>query len=414
MPIDFARVPPRVTVPELPQPSKLGWAALLILVMCMGAALMIFLWPAGRPTNTAWFWFCVLGYPTLMWAFLLCCRFGYAHVQRAGAMATNRVSESEGQKCHELASVPLAVLGHAWRFSCNAQENGIEGLVNGSVTMSTRPSKAEPRIDVNARWFEIPGKPFYAGNELDEHARHRVVCDWLLDRLINDLSAGLSALPARTALHVDLCVQSACELAYVHARLQELMSAKRPALRVTVKTNREHSSLFKADAWHDNATPNEAYLFIAIQLRNAISERLQDGTAETGIALLLSHPDVARKILPPRISLSLHRPAIGPADAVSQTLELAARWGRADSTQIKTVWSHALSGELMRLVKSSPSFGEHKQWIDLSATVGICDGAGAWLATALAAEHASLTDDPQFVLTQEGNDLIALVCRKQI
>lgn len=400
-------------MPELPQPSKLGWAALLILVMCLGAALMIFFWPAGRPTNTAWFWLCVLGYPTLIWVFLLCCRFGYAHVQRAGAMATNRVSESEEQKCHELASVPLAVLGHAWHFSCNDQENGIEGLVGGSVRMSTRSIMAEPKLDVHARWLEIPNKPFYAGNELGEHTRHRMVCDWLLAKLINDLSAGLSALPARTALHVDLCVQSACELAYMHARLQKLMSAKSPALRVTIKTSGEHPALFRADAWHDGATPNEAYLFIAIQLRNAISERLQDGTTETGIALLLSHPDVARKIPPQRVSLSLHRPVIGSADAVSHTLELAARWGRADSTQIKTVWSHALSGKLMRLVKSSPSFGEHKQWVDLATTVGIFDGAGAWLATALAAEHASLTDDPQFVLAQEGNDLIALVCRKQ-
>jgi Uncharacterized protein conserved in bacteria (DUF2345) len=73
MPIDFARVPPRVAVPEPPRPSKLLWAVQLGVVMCLGAALAIFLWPAGRPTNTLWFWFCVIGYPMFAWAFLLCC-----------------------------------------------------------------------------------------------------------------------------------------------------------------------------------------------------------------------------------------------------------------------------------------------------------------------------------------------------
>ena len=342
---------------------------------------------------------------------MLCCRFGYAHVLRAGAIANNRVSENEERKCHVLASAPLAVLGHASRFPCDDQENAIEGLVDGSVRMTTRSSRTKPRLDVNARWLDIPDKPFYAGNELGEQARHRMVCDWLLDKLLNDLSAGLAGLPAHTALHVDLCVQSACDLANVRTRLQELIAARIPTLRVTVTASEEHPSLFQVDAWHDNAKPREAHLLIAIQLRKAISERLQDGVAETGVALLLGHPDIAPS---PTTSLHLHRPTIGASDVVSRTLELAARWGHADSTHIKTVWSHALSKELMGSVKSLPPFGERKQWVDLVATVGTCDGAGAWLATAFAAERASVTDDPQLVLTQEGNDLIALVCRKQL
>jgi hypothetical protein len=68
----------------------------------------------------------------------------------------------------------------------------------------------------------------------------------------------------------------------------------------------------------------------------------------------------------------------------------------------------------VRAVRSSPRFSEQTRWVDLGATVGTCDGAGGWLATALAAEHASVTDDPQLILTQEGSDMIALVCKKQI
>lgn len=414
MPIDFARVPPRVAVPERPRPSKVLWAVLLGVVMCLGAALAIFLWPAGRPTSTAWFWFCVIGYPVLAWAFLLCCRLGYGDARRRGAIANNRVSEAEEMKCHKLASEPLAVLGHARCFSSDDQENGIEGLVDGSVTMAARSSRAVPGLDVKGRWLEIPEKPFHAGNELTEHARHRVVSDWLLNRLVGRMGTELAALPGRTALQVDLCIRSEIDPASVRTRLQELIAARAPALRVTVSVSGTHPSLFQTDAWHDGLKPGEAHLLIAIQLRKAVSERLQGGVAETGVALLLGHPGIVRKMPAIGTSLRLHRPAIGASDKVSKPLELAARWSQADSTCIKTVWHHGLTEELSRSVKSAPHFGEQTRWVDLGATVGTCDGAGAWLAAALAAEHASLTGHPQLVLTQEGTDMIALVCRKQI
>ncbi|CAG4895296.1 hypothetical protein [Paraburkholderia gardini] len=414
MPVDFARVPPRVAVPEPPRPSKLLWAVLLGVVICLGAALSVYVWPAGRPTNTLWFWFCVIGYPMFAWVFLLCCYLGYAYARRSGAIANNRISDREELKCHTLASAPLAVLGHAWCFSGDDDENGLEGLVSGRVKMVARPSRAEPGFDVRARWLEVPGKPFYAGNALTEHARHRAVSDWLLNRLVDRIATGLAELPRRTALQVNLCIQSEMDLADVRTRLQELIAARTPALRVTVDVSGEHLSLFQADAWHDGLKPGEAHLLIAIQLRKAVSERLQDGVAETGVALLLGHPGIVRKMPAKGMSLRLYRPAIGVSDTVSKPLELAARWGQADSTYIKTVWSHGLTEELVRSVKSSPQFREQTRWVDLGATVGTCEGAGAWLATALAAEHASLTDDPQLVLTQEGGDMIALVCRKQI
>jgi hypothetical protein len=413
MPIDFERVPPRVAVPEPPRPSKLLWAVLLGVVVCLGAALAVYIWPAGRPTNTAWFWFCVIGYPVLAWAFLLSCRLGYGYARRSEAIANNQVSDDEELKCHTLASAPLAVLAHAWCFSCDDQENGIESLVNASVKTDARPGGAVPGLDVKARWLEIPGKPSYAGNEQTEHARHRVVSDWLLSRLVERIATELTALPQRTALQVDLCIRSEMDLAGRRARLQELITTRAPALRVTVEASGEHLSLFQTDVWHDDLKPGQAQLLIAIQLRRAVSERLQDGVAETGVALLLGHPGFVRNMPANGTSLRLHRPATGASDAVSESLELATRWGQADSNHIKAVWSHGLAEELVRSVRSSPQFDEQTKWVDLGATVGTCDGAGAWLATALAAEHASVTGDPQLILTQEGSDMIAIVCRKE-
>src|SRR6266702_5118384 len=131
MPIDFARVPPRVAVPEAPQPSRLRWAILLVMTMCLGAALAIALWPAGRPTDTVWFWLCVIVYPALAWAFLLCCRLAYSYARRSSAIAHNTVSEGEEENCHKLASEPLVVLGHGWCFSADDQENSVEGVATG-------------------------------------------------------------------------------------------------------------------------------------------------------------------------------------------------------------------------------------------------------------------------------------------
>jgi hypothetical protein len=71
MPIDFNRVPLRVEVPPPPQPSMIVWIVLLVLALGAGARLTITLWPAGRPTNTLWFWFCIVGYASAYGAQLI-------------------------------------------------------------------------------------------------------------------------------------------------------------------------------------------------------------------------------------------------------------------------------------------------------------------------------------------------------
>ncbi|APA89750.1 hypothetical protein BJG93_30235 (plasmid) [Paraburkholderia sprentiae WSM5005] len=412
MPVDFARVPPRIAVPAPPQLSKPVWTVLLGVVLCLGAALTIAVWPKGRSTNTAWFWFCVFGYPMLAWAFLLCIRLGYLYVRRSAAVAANRVSDREAERCHALASEPLTLLGHAWCFSADRGENGIEGLADGSLALRTRTSRAEPNTDVSARWIELPDQQFYAGNELTECARHQAVCNWLLVRLIDSLAPQLAALPARTALHIEASLHCALEAADVRARLQQLVSAKSPSLRVTINPPAEPSSVFQTDAWFDRMKPQVAHLLVAVQLRNAVSERLQDGVAEVGVALLLGHPSLAKTRTESPL-LRLHRPARGPADAVGKTLEHAMRWGQTTSTHIGAVWSHGLSPELEAAIRSAPQLGGQRSNIDLKTTVGDCGEAGGWLATALAAELAARTGDPQLILTREGSDLIALMCRKQ-
>ncbi len=409
MPIDFARVPPRVSVPPPPRPSVILWAILLVLMIAAGAGLTVLLWAAGEPSGTPWFWCCAIVYPILAWAFLLCCWLGGAYARRSEAMAINRVSNAAEQQCHAQASKPLAVLAYAWCFSADERENGAEGIVNGGLQLGTRPSAAEPGTDVSARWLEVPGRPFFPGNALTEYARHRVVCDWLLGRLVDRVGDALAALPAHTVLQVDLCAKSAMDLADVQARLQALILARAPTLQVAVNVSEEHFSLFRVDAWHDSLKPREVRLLIALQLRKAISERLQDGVAEAGVALLLSRPGTG---LNHKTSLQLHRPAKGAADGEDQPFALAMRWGQTAASHIKTIWSHVLTEDLNHSVKYAPQLSQDTQWIDVGTSVGNCDGAGAWLAAALAMEHAKLTANPQLVLSEQDGDLVALVCTK--
>ncbi|KVL29072.1 hypothetical protein WS98_27585 [Burkholderia territorii] len=412
MPVDFNRVPPRVEVPPAPQPSMIVWTILLVLVMSAGAALAIVLWPAGTPTNTLWFWFCVAGYPFMAWTFLLCSWLGYGYVRRNQAIATNRVSDEAEKRCHDVAGRPLVILGHAWCFAANDAENTLEGILTGAELAKARPSRAVADTEVNARWLDIPDMRFQPGNELAEHARHHAVCTWLLEHLVDRLLPQLNALPPRTNLQVALHHRSRLKSEAVETRLREVVAERVPALKVNVVPGDQTIPLFRTDAWLDNRDLQTAHLLVAIELRDAISALLSDGVAEAGVALLVGHPRPSPPANP--VGLRLHRPAKGALDAATLTLELAVRWGQSSRDRLRAVWAHGLTSDTLSAVRQAAAFPDETRWIALENSVGDCSGAGPWLAVVLAAENARATGDPQLVLCGEGDELIALMCRKQI
>ncbi|WP_345812097.1 hypothetical protein AAGS40_14225 [Paraburkholderia sp. PREW-6R] len=411
MPVDFKRVPPRVEVPPAPQASIIVWTVLLVLVMGVGAGLAMMLWPAGRPTNTPWLWFCLAGYPFLAWAFLLLAWLGYGYVRRNQAIATNRVSDKTEQACHAMAGRPLAILGHAWCFAANDPDNSLEGILTGAEQAKFRPGGAIADGEVNARWLDIPDLHFQPGNELAEHARHHVVCTWLLVRLIDRLLPQLRALPPRTKLQVELRHQSRLKSEAVETRIRELLAEQVPALKVDIGSGERGHSLFQIDAWLDSREVNTAYLLVTIELRDAISAVLSNGVAETGVALLAGRPRLASPAMP--VGLRLHRPAKGTVGTAARTLGLATRWGQSSCDRLHTVWTHGLTSGSASAVRQAVSFAEETRWFALETSVGDCAGAGPWLAVALAAENARATSEPQLVLCGEGKELIALTCRKQ-
>lgn len=411
MPVDFLRVPPKVSVPGVSRPSILGWALLLSLMILGCTTFAVFVCPAGKSNNVL-FSFCSVALPISVWMFLLSCRLSYTYGRVNSALATNKISDQIEAQCHESSSQPIAVLGHAWRFSTREEENSVDSLVDKRTKLRPVPSVAMPNTDVIARWLDVPDRQFHAGNALSEHARQTEVCDWLLGQLVSGIAPQLLALPRRATVKVDLCIDSALDPASVKERLLSLLNENQRVLQVEVNDPEAELSLFRADEWFDECRSDVFKVLVALQLRNVTNEVLASGIAEAGCMLLVSSLSMARR-LGQTSPVYLHRPARGTlADAVN-TLELAARWGRAAFDAIGTSWRTGLAEDSTRTIRSSCRFGRSMKAIDLDATVGDVGGARAWLATTLAVAHAALKDEPQLVVAQEGDVLTALICEKQ-
>ncbi|MEX3984677.1 hypothetical protein AB4Y45_37565 [Paraburkholderia sp. EG287A] len=410
MPIDFNRVPPKVDVPPAPRLSILAWLLLFVLIMGAGATLTILLWPTGWPTNTLLFGLCVAGLPFVAFTVLLLARLGYGYACRNEAIVTNKVSERIEQDCHDRASRPLAVLGHAWCFSSDMKENTVDSVLGGGLRMEPRPSATVGDKQVLARWLVLPNVTFSPGNELSEYARQQAVITWLLARLLERLASTLTSLPRDTRLLAELSVFPVGHVGAVEAQLREYAAARAPGLKIDVKRTEEAVSLFRVDGWCDRRDPQSPRLLIAIELRNAISALLSDGVAEAGVALLVGHPQLSSSV-PSR--LCLHRPASGALDETATTLALAARWGRTALEKLSAVWSHGLHLDQIGAVRQGSAFTDHTPWFPLETSVGDCSSVGPWLTLALAAENAQTTGEPQLVLCREGDDVLALVCKKK-
>jgi len=408
MPVDFARVPPNVVVPEPPRISWPLWALLFAILMSAGAGLSVYLLSPSEASNGPWFWICVIAYPAMAWSLLLCCWLGWLHARRSTAEATNHINERELLKCHQLAGKPLTVVGQAWCFSGNEEKNGIEGLVNGNLKLQPRASLAEPGTDVTARWIEIPGQPFFAGSEVAESARRTATCEWLLLRLLGRLENDLRLLPASLTLRVTLSVGETINPDAASQFLRTMLSNMRANTDVTVEATNESVSLFQIDAWLDSNDATFAYLLVAIQLRNAISEIPEEGSAEAGVALLFGPPSHARTP-----TVHVHRPSKGVRDVTDATLSLAMRWGASQASEIKAAWECAVTPPFRTAIQSSTRFDPQTLLISLDTSIGDCGIAGPWLALALAAQQAMNKAEPQLVLVQEGEELIALTVKSK-
>ncbi|WP_250528009.1 hypothetical protein [Caballeronia sp. GAWG2-1] len=409
MPIDFERIPPKAAVPLAPRGSLVLWGSLLVLALCIGATMVISLWRESHKTDTAWFWLCAVGYPVLIWAFLLFSTLAYSSAARASALANNRVSEDAEAACHAAASKPLTVYGYSWHYSSDKKENSLQSIVDGKVRSELRLSAAERDREVLARWIDVPGEPFYPSNELGEHTRHLAVCEWLIDQILSDLELPLSALPGKSTLHVHLCLHANLKTQPVIDRICALLKKLgKFDLRISCE---DVFALFTTDAWLDQKDENTFHLVIAIELRNAISNVLGGGVAEVGVAVLLGY--VSKPEAGGQPAVHLHRPVKSGVDKIADAIGLASRWSGASVQELSAVWIAGLQEDDVGLVRRSAKLDEQTQLISIESSIGDCSAASGWLALALAAASAGASPNPQLILAREDDEMTALVCRKE-
>lgn len=394
----------------MPRWSVVRGAAFFIAIVGGGTALSLYMWPASRSTDSPLFWIRTVGYPLLAWVFLWSAKLASAHTRRSVALAKNEVGERYELACHAQASRPLAMLGYAWRFSADNAENSVDAIVSGEVRMVARTSAAFPKSETKSRWIAIPEKPFYPGNELSEHSKHEVIIAWLIDELLEPLRGDLGRLPAGTCVRVCSIFASSLAPEEVCTDIEKRLLGWFPHLSIVMSKKTDALPLFNVDTWADDLSPNETQLLIAIQLRRAISEELPEGSAEAGVALLVGPPCHDKS---QATDLHLHRPARGDTTSAGEVTALATRWGRSNGTEVGVVWTDALTNEAMTQLRSARVASDGATWIDLRRTIGDCGLAAPWLGVALAAEQAAQTGSPQLVIAQEGDQITALVCRRQ-
>ncbi|WP_321908734.1 hypothetical protein [Paraburkholderia sp. J11-2] len=409
MPVDFNRIPPRVAVPPAPRVSVVSWGLLLAIVLAASFTFSAEHWSANHPGDTLKFAMRAGAYPLLAWAFLLALWLAYGHVRRSQAIAKNRVSDEAEMACHSSASEPIAVLGQAWCFSSDDNENSAEVSRRGTLKLASRNSAYAPDKVVLARWIDLPGSPFFPGNALSESARHRAAASWILENLIAKIQSQLHDFPSGTRIQVLVHGQTRLAISELDVLVDEQLKKTAPSLRFDVSTTDAVLPLFATDAWLDGRRNGNIILLIALQLHDAISRLISDGIAETGVALLVSPVTFTRDAF--QSSVRLHRPAQGPFDSVSDVLGLATRWGRTTPACASPAWSHGVAIEQLNEFRLERNSGDRLKVDALEESVGNCSGAGSWLALAMAAECANASGKEQLVISGEGNGFTALVCR---
>jgi hypothetical protein len=306
----------------------------------------------------------------------------------------------------------LALLGRAWIFSGEDKENEAVGITDAAVQLKPRASGAVSNFDVSARWIEIPGRSFNAGNAFSERNRQREIIDWILIRLVAQLALRLRKLPLSASLHVQLSLGSYIDAKLAGHRLEDMLADLHLNMPVTVVATNEKVSLFQVDSWLDESNDTTLHLIISIQLRNAISNQLEKGDAEAGVALLMGHPSFAA-VLADQTTVSIHRPAQGQREKLDDTLLRAMRWGRSTVADLDTVWTCHMSPNSYSAIRASNYFKPNTVSCDLNMTIGDCGFASPWLTLALAARQAITSGSAQSVIVHEGEEIIALACKPE-
>ncbi|WP_354686735.1 hypothetical protein [Cupriavidus necator] len=413
MAVDFSLLPNEEPDPGSP-PSRLFWAIAFLVMVLGGALAVLLLWPKHLPTHTWRFWASLGLLPVGIPAWIVLRRFAHYEGRRLDVLMRNEAIRKYNERVFAVAARPLALLGAAYRFSSDQDENAIVSIQSGMVTLRTQEPISSDGDPTKARWLVVPGIQLVSGDkEADEH-RHGKLTRWLYRELLDSLADRIRSLPPRGDLGVLLWVSGGLPRHQCVASLQECWQELQfPPMRLM--EDAAPPGLDALDRWLDQVAgkgARGARLIVAIQLHRILSDTPPVGTAEAGVALLLMPGEQANQ-LGVDAEVNLHRPVHGPVDLANGALSHALRWGDVTAAEVPGGWQTGLGALQTGVLRQAAArLGLNIQATDLDQTVGHAGSTAPWLAIACAAGALSDNVQSQIVFAGQPQGVDVAVVRR--
>ncbi|WP_296224969.1 hypothetical protein [Ralstonia sp. UBA689] len=383
----------------------------MITLLAILAVLM--LWPAGEPTNGAWFWTCVTLFPSGIAAFVVSRRYSVYEGRRLDAQAWNDARERHNTQAFARESIPVLVLGAAIRVTENDAENDVQHIMDRSLMPAAQASPHEENESIVTRWLQ----PVEARLASDDAERHEFILDWLYGCLLKDLSDAIGALPPDLPLRVVIDLSGyrggVDPVAIWQGRWTGLDMRIAHAERAA-----EQLDTMALDAWLDdrvNLLSKTALLLISVSLSQVIEGTPLEGTAEAGVGLLLASTALRREYKLAPIA-AIHRPVRADNDRVDHALTNALRWGGAEPKSLENVWTTGFDGESggplnSALSQAGTTSGQEieSKACDLDLTVGHTGPSAGWLAAACAVHWTNQSAASQLIVQHHFDHTVAAV-----
>jgi len=400
MAVDFSLLPTKETS-QISAPSRFAWTVTFFLMVLAGVFITLFLWPKGTPTQTPTFWTCLTLFPVGIPAWIVLRRYSVYEGRKLDAALSDEAVQDFNDRVCAAASIPLALVGAAHRFSSDSKKNDAAQIKQGALTLEIQDPIADDGDPVKARWLVIPGMSSTSGRTEDDRKRHLLLTAWLYGELLDDLLPRIHAMAAQVPL--TICLSTSNGLTREENENLWLDCWRERSLEPAelAPATQTPADLMQLDSWLDEVLANTslfATLFVAVQLQPLLDATPPADTAEAGAAVLLLPDALALRHRVPRIA-SLHRPVQGPLDQPEDALSHALRWAGVEPASITGGWQTGLNAEQAGALREpAKKLGLSAHGTDLDQTVGYAGAAAPWLALACAASWLSHDRTAQLLL----------------
>lgn len=396
MPVYLEAVPAPLAVP--PALRAWPWLLLLLVALCVAAAVTVWLWPAGQRVDSPLFWACALGMPAVGWLFTLGAVLGLREYRQWRAASWNQRRELVLQVMTNHGQQPLWVMAHIANTALGLQAGPrlmageIAWQADDDETFDSRKFAALPD------WGEtgLDGQPLSSLQRLEQQLGH----------LLGQIQAPLTTLAALGPLHVrvvaSLPEEESTEL---QACWQRVWGQRAPAASLHIQTSLTAGWLWEVDSWLDAADQAGGnMLWIACQL----DDTKRDGSAEAVSLLLLHWPQLeqpaisrSKRAMPRPVGL-LHRPVSATRQA-STPLQTALHWGWVTTGESLSCWYSGLPETTKATISSDIANADIKlsaeQTCDLAQVIGDAGVAANALAMDCALSNAISSGQAQLLVT---------------